>query len=603
MNFRLAAALWLLLQTTGVFAQFGSDNSDVISINPFLSVDQIRPGDKFKVGLEATLLGNWHINSNQPAEDFLIPTRLSMTTDAGVVFGDVNYPVGMDIKFAFSETPLSVYEGKVVFWLEAEAVPDLRPGEITLGGTFRYQACNDMTCLIPTEESFEITVPVVSKGAPVNPINADKFIADAGEIGALAGERASGENEISKLVAGQGLMLALVFIFVGGLALNLTPCVYPIIPITLSFFVSQSSGKLRKSVSLALLYVIGMAITYSALGVTAAMTGGLLGSSLQNPVVLIAIAGIFVIFAASMFGAFEIRVPSFLNRVAGGSRQGHFGALLMGLTVGIVAAPCIGPFVISLLTYVAAQGDPLMGFLMFFVLSLGLGLPYFVLGSFSGSIEHLPRSGEWMIWIKKIFGVIMIAVAIYFLNSLLPNLAYIGALTATLIIGGFFIGFRDRSRASFQWFRNLKYATGSIFILVGSWNVFSAWAEANAPQLDWQAFAEERVIDAQTDGKPVLIDFYADWCIPCKQIDKKLFRAPVVIAGAKNFVALKADLTAETSPEIKKLRQKYRVHGVPTVILLDKAGHEYKRFTDELVKLKPEEFATVIREASRAAGE
>ncbi len=597
---RIVLALFILVNVSAAPAQFGQD-TDVLSVETFLSADKIRPGDTFKIGIKAVLHGNWHINSNKPSEDFLIPTVVTIEPVSGLTFGEMNYTAGEPIKFDFSETELSVYEGEAVFWLEATAANQLPVGELRITGQLHYQACNNVACLIPTNEAFEVTAVVTPVGSEVVSLNESLFgDANDADLGQLQGERS--ENKIDSLLSDSGLFLGLFFIFVGGLALNLTPCVYPIIPITISFFVGQASGKMSKSFFLALVYVLGMSATYSALGVTAALTGGLLGSSLQNPLVLVAIAAIFLIFAASMFGAFEIRVPGFLNRMAGGSRQGAIGSLFMGLTVGVVAAPCIGPFVLSLLTYVAAKGDPAMGFLLFFVLSLGLGLPYLVLGTFSGSIQNLPRSGEWMIWVKKVFGVVMVAMAIFFVNTLLPGVLYVAALTSTMVLGGLFVGFLDKSTASFMSFRLLKGGIGVALVAFGAWYAMSSWADANAPHIAWQSYSDEAVQQARADGQPVLIDFYADWCIPCKRIDQKLFSAPIVVENSDRFVALKADLTEENSAAVTELRARYKVLGVPTIILLDESGREYQRFTDELVEMNPTEFVEVMERAIPANG-
>lgn len=573
------------------------DNSDVLSVEAFLSVDKIRPGDTFKVGVRTTLHGSWHVNSHHPSEEFLIPTVVTFDPVNGLEFGDPNYPKSEEKKFDFSETPLAVYEGSMVIWATAKASESLKPGQIKITGNFGYQACNDVSCLMPSKEPFEILAEVVLPGTAVNTISEARFETSHFAMAELQGQRATADNEIGRLISGNGLLLTLVFIFIGGLALNLTPCVYPIIPITVSFFVGQASGKMSRSFLLAVVYVLGMAVTYSVLGVVAALTGGLLGSSLQSPIVLITIAGVFIVFAASMFGAFEIRVPTALNNLAGGSRQGIFGSLIMGLTVGIVAAPCIGPFVLSLLTYVAAQGDPVMGFLMFFILSMGLGLPYLILGTFSGSIQNLPRSGVWMVWVKKVFGVIMIAMAVYFLSTLLPETVYVSLLIATLGVGGLYVGFWENSVGISKWFGGLKKVTGVALVLVAGWLALSTWQQTNAPHIAWQPFDEAVFAQAKAEGKPVLIDFYADWCIPCKQLDRKLFSHPDVVRESKNFVAFKADLTKEDSGQVRKLRVRFKVVGVPTIILIDSNGNEYRRFTDELVGTPPADFTAVIREA------
>ncbi|RMD93595.1 MAG: DUF255 domain-containing protein [Calditrichaeota bacterium] len=593
--------LEILLSTSLSFSQINI--GEVVEIKSFLSQDKIRPGDTFKVGIKVIIHKPWHINSHKPLEEFLIPTVVKLDSSPGLTYEGIHYPEGKLKHFAFSENPLSVYEDEVVFWANVKADETLKPGEIIIRGELAYQACNDATCLAPASKPFEIKALVAKPGESVTPINQELFSETEFELGELQGQRAAtlDENAIARLISGQGLFIALFFIFIGGLALNLTPCVYPIIPITISFFISQASGKISKSFILASVYVLGMALTYSILGVVAAMTGGLLGASLQSPIVLIIIAGIFLLFAASMFGAFEIKVPAFLTNMAGGSRQGLLGSLIMGLTVGIVAAPCIGPFVLSLLTFVAAKADPYLGFLMFFVLSLGLGLPYLILGTFSGLVQNLPRSGEWLVWVKKVFGVVMVGVAVYFLSTLISETVYVILISATALLGGIYIGFIDKSRAGFKSFKILKPAVGSLLVIFSLWTVVSAARQARAPHIAWQPYEEALILKAKTQGKPVLIDFYADWCIPCKQIDKSLFSHPKIVEKANEFVALKADLTRDNSPEVKQIRKKYRVRGVPTVILLDKNGKEFRRFTDELVDMSPEEFLKILEEVSNHA--
>lgn len=588
----LTLLLIILATFSGTSAQIKPP--EVVKLEAFLSVDKVRKGDTFKIGVRAIIDDAWHINSNKPFEDFLIPTIVEFYEVKGLRFGEVNYPEGESKRFAFSDSPLSVYEGEILIWANVKTTENFTVGEKKLTGKFSYQACNDVSCLAPTKIPFEITTVFVDGTTPVNRINQDKFLTQPFELGELQGVRDSADNKITKLISGSGLLITLMFVFLGGLALNLTPCVYPIIPITISFFVGQASGRVGKSFLLALIYVLGMSITYSILGVVAAMTGGLLGSSLQSHWVLIGIAAIFLIFASSMFGAFEIRVPTYLANFAGGSKRGAFGSLFMGLTVGIVAAPCIGPFVVSLLTFVAGKGDPIMGFLMFFILSLGLGLPYLFLGTFSGLIKTLPRSGEWLVWIKKVFGVIMIGVAVYFISTLIPEIWYIALLTATAILGGLFVGFMDKSAASFNWYKSLKSGVGVVMILFGIWVSVSAFRESNKEYINWENYDDSLIVQARNEGKPVLIDFFADWCIPCKQIEKKLFAEPAIVEKSRRFASLKADLTDDGSEQVKSIRKKYKVLGVPTIIIIDTQGKEYKRFTDELVNFNPKEFLRIM---------
>jgi thiol:disulfide interchange protein DsbD len=228
----------------------------------------------------------------------------------------------------------------------------------------------------------DIPVNIVDAGTAIKQINASIF----SELQQFQGS--APQDELGDLIASSGLPLALVTIFLAGLALNLTPCVYPIVPITIGFFVNQSASqgksRLSRTLLMASAYVLGMAVTYSVLGVAASMTGSLFGAALQNPAVLIGLAGLMAALALSMFGLYEFRMPQFLNRFANKSTQSTSGlasASAMGLTMGIVAAPCIGPFVLGLLVHVSTKGDPIYGFFVFFVLALGLGLPYVLLGT------------------------------------------------------------------------------------------------------------------------------------------------------------------------------------------------------------------------------
>ena len=270
-------------------------------------------------------------------------------------------------------------------------------------------------------------------------------------------------------LSGWAMIWTLLGIFAGGMALNLTPCVYPLIPITVSYFGGQAAkegeGK-GNLVAHGLCYMVGLAVMNSALGVISALTGGLMGAMLQNPAVLIVVAAVLVFFATSLFGLWELRLPGALTQSAAKSYSGYFGSLFMGLTLGVVAAPCIGPFVLGLLTWVAAMGSPWLGFVIFFTLSIGLGVPLFFLAVFSGQLEKLPRSGGWMIWVRKLMGWVLAGMAVHFIRPILPEAVSVALLAAVALAAGIHLGWLDRNQASFRAFPWMKTVQvwGALFL-------------------------------------------------------------------------------------------------------------------------------------------
>ncbi|HJT16242.1 MAG TPA: cytochrome c biogenesis protein CcdA, partial [Thermoanaerobaculia bacterium] len=366
----LIAAL-VLAQITSVFAP---PKQDLVKLSGSV-------GANGNGVVTATIENGWHIQSAHPLDTFTIPTTLNID---GLV--SANYPQHKEESFSFSGgSKVAVYDGTIQIPFTAK-IPS---GAKSVKATLHYQACNDSVCLPPKDVSTELSVGPASAGQSdrLKPVSTQSSFTPLN----------APHDRLAAAFLEHGLPLTLVILFLGGLALNLTPCVFPMINITVGFFAMQSDGRRSRRFLLSSAYVGGIVIMYAALGWLAALSGKMFGSWLQSPAVLIAFALAMVILATSMFGMWEMRVPQFIGRRSGG-RAGVAGAAVMGLFVGIVAAPCVGPVVVALIGLVAAIAKPAIGFLMFAVLGFGLGFPYLI------ALTTLPRPGEWMEQIKKAEG-------------------------------------------------------------------------------------------------------------------------------------------------------------------------------------------------------
>jgi thiol:disulfide interchange protein DsbD len=380
---------------------------------------------------------------------------------------------------------------------------------------------------------------------------------------------------------GTGSILAFGVAFAGGVLTSLTPCVYPLIPITVSIFGARKAGSRGEAMALSGLYVLGIAAMYSALGVGAALTGAAFGSVMSNPWVIGFVALVLAAMAASMFGAFELQLPSSwqarLNTVGG---AGHLGAFAMGLVSGIIAAPCTGPVLAAALTFIAAKGSVAFGVGIMFTYALGMGLLFFAIGAFSVS---LPKSGPWMDTVKSFFGVALLAAAGVFLKDAFPAVKplFSAAREAALVAAGVAAAgvLLGALQGSFHgpWARRLAKGLGVVLLVGGI--VYSTGAAAArerarmAEGFTWLHSEAEALALAKAQGRPVILDFWAEWCTACKELDKVAWSQPSVREEAGRFVAVKIDGT-EATPEFDALTEKYGIAGMPTVIFLDAKGRE-----------------------------
>lgn len=573
--------LFLFIQTNS-FAQLNLGGpSDLIKLTSYTEYDAAYKASEIKVLVKAAVKEGWHINSNSPREDYLIASELGVNKPFEL--SKVVYPEAKDLKFDFSEELVSVYEGEVYFGALLRIPDSIDVGEHQLVFTLSYQACNNASCLAPNEVSDTLTINIVEQSQPIKEINTEIF--NAANVTFEEPATVSG-GSIADTLESSGIFFAILFVFLGGLALNLTPCVYPLIPITIGYFGGQAEGNTKRLTMLGVLYVLGMALTYSIVGVVTALSGAVFGTLLQNPIVIIFIALVFVVLSLSQFGVYEFKLPDSLVMKAGGAKSGGFGAFFMGLTMGIVAAPCIGPFVIGLVTYVAAKGDALYGFLMFFFLAVGLGTPYLFLAIFSGKIKSLPKAGDWMEGVKHIFGWILLAAAIYFLGPIIPKPYSTYALPVFMLIAALWLLFVDRMANQIKGFFYFKVIFSVIIIAVSVWMLIPEEKAA----ADWQKYTNEKFNTSIESGHKVVMDFYADWCIPCKELDKLTFSDERVIEKLSSFDLYKIDMTKTMSDETEKVRKKFNILGMPTIIIYNSSGKEVSRLTgfvnaDEFLKI------------------
>ncbi len=408
--------------------------------------------------------------------------------------------------------------------------------------------------------------------------------ADACRVVGKAEGGAAGADAFTAALS-QGPLYAALAALVGGLAVSLTPCVYPMIVVTVSVFGAREAKSRRQGLALSLAFVLGIMAMFVPLGVVAGMTGGMFGAVLQSRAVVIGISVIFLALAASMFGAFEFTLPAALtNRLAQVGGIGYRGAFALGIVSGIIAAPCTGPVLTGILLWIAQVQNPVLGGGAMAAFALGLGTPFFLVGAFA---LRLPKSGRWMVHIKSLLGIGLVIVAIYFLSTAFPQISalaqpggvFLGVM-ATLVLLGVLLGAIHRSFDESGRGVKIRKAVGILLTTVaGALLVLGALKPSST--LSWQALNYEQAkAEALGAERPLLVDFTADWCVACKKLDRSTFSQPDVAAEAGRFVAIKIDATNADDPAVEAVKDQLNVVGLPTVLLYDSAGNEAVRCTD-----------------------
>ncbi len=393
----------------------------------------------------------------------------------------------------------------------------------------------------------------------------------------------------------KGLHFGALAAFGFGLLASLTPCVYPMVVITVSVFGAKKAGRLRAA-ALSGAFVTGIATMFTPLGVAAGLTGMVFGSVLQNTWVLVGISVLFLTMAASMFGAFEIALPSGLvqrlNQVGGMGAKGAFG---LGLVCGLIAAPCTGPGLMSILAWISTTQNAVLGAVVMLSFSLGLGAPFFVVGALA---MQLPKSGQWMLSVKSLLGLALAVVALYYLGTSFPALTHLArpdssflAACFAVVVLGLALGAVHRDFHSPDLKDRLLKGVGVVLAAVASYGLIAGWMTPDRT-LEWKTMS---LADARThaskSGQPLLVDFTASWCGACKELEKHTFAAPDVAREAGRFLAVRVDASNDEDPAVQSAMESVGVRGLPTVIVFDSQGKEAVRYTDFV---PPERFVEAI---------
>ncbi|MEM9302219.1 MAG: protein-disulfide reductase DsbD [Pseudomonadota bacterium] len=459
--------------------------------------------------------------------------------------------------------------------------------------TALYQGCKEAgICYPPVEKLLPVMLP--SYSGPL----AEATVAPT----ATAGDAEQPKPEQDRLADAleKNAAITLLTFFGLGLLLAFTPCVFPMVPILSGIIAGQGEGiTTRRAFVLSLVYVLAMAITYTVAGVIAGYFGYNLQAAFQNAWVLGFFSLIFVLLALSMFGFYELQLPASLqsklndisNQQSGGTLM---GVGIMGFLSALIVGPCVAPPLAAALIYIGQTGDPVLGGAALFSLSMGMGAPLIAIGTSAG--KFLPSAGAWMDAVKAVFGVALLGLAIWMLERIAPPQLILVLWGILAIASGVYLGALERLPEGASGWRKLWKSLGVILLLVGAIELVGAAAGGNdwtrplkgvfggggaATQAAGPQFVKIKSLDdlrAQVgNGQPVMLDFYADWCVDCKRMDRYTFPEPPVVAALQNGIAVKADVTANDDID-QALMREFRIIGPPAILFFDAAGNEMPQY-------------------------
>lgn len=583
----LAAAA--LFGASIAFAAPGFDFGPAATIKAEPAVEKIElpPGGVGVLPIKLAFPGTHHLNS-VPTPTFVVKEPAGISVSKVELQGEKHFDELLEA---------DIYRGVVNVLVELSAESSMS-GVYMLRGELTYYPCSDadLTCF---EQVDALKVKLLVRAAASG---ASGRVAEGstGQSSPITGGDVTLAQRVSDSFS-KSIWLAYLLVFLGGILASFTPCVYPMIPITVAVIGAGSAGSRSRGFRLSLIYVLGIAITYSVLGAAAAGTGKAFGSFTQTFPVLMGIGLLLGLLGTAMFGFFELQPPAFVTKLQSKRGQGMIGILLMGAVTGLVASPCLGPVLLALLAWIAQTGDVVKGFSLLFVFALGMGLLLVAIGTFAGALTALPRSGSWMIRVKELLGAILVGVGVYYVGLALMTKGVPEDATWTVAAGvllavlGYLVKGTDETvseeaaPAVSGLKRYLRKGLGVVLVVVGAYAAVVGLSKAGfAPAwmssgtaggkaevesgVSWSTSYETEMERARKQGLPVIIDFYADWCVYCKKLDKDVFTDDRIVNESSRFVVIKVD-----ADKRKDLVSKHSVLGLPTIVFLGSDGAEAAR--------------------------
>lgn len=582
---KILFALLVLLN----LSQANANEKSAISLESN-SADFLEPDRAFKLHLEAvdhsTIKANFAIAPGY----YLYRQRISFKLEEGTPaeFSSIDFPKGeLKRDNNFGESEVYHHDFNVIAKLKyLGATPE------KLKVLASYQGCSEKgLCYAPIQKTLEVVMPSVSAQ--------ENFIpSSAANPSRPSATQASLDDQVNTLLKGGNLWLVVLGFFGFGLLLSLTPCVFPMIPILSGIIVGQGKQTSKMhSFNLSIAYTLGMAISYTLAGIAAGLSGHLISAALQNPWVLSSSAFVFVLLALSMFGFYELQLPSsmengvlnFTNRFKGGK---FFSVFVMGMLSALIVSPCVAAPLAGALLYIGQTHDVVLGGLALFFLSLGMGVPLLIVGASAGAL--LPRAGRWMEAVRNFFGVLMLGMAIWLISTIIPTPLEMLLWSALLIVSSVYLHALDALPATKTKWAMFWKGIGVIILLLGISLFFGAMSGSKDPLqpfsgiqatnvakdiekgLEFKSIKNSAELDLaikNAKGKYVMLDFYADWCASCKEYERLTFRDSSVKNRLSQFVLIQADVTQNTKQDLLLLKR-FGLYGPPGIIFFDKDGNE-----------------------------